>query len=81
MAIDTAAKRFRMLDFDIPTAPGIPPPDGTIDGDDRVAFLWLYLTPANIHPGAVSRQVLPTGDRARALPAVSRERVLSVIQL
>lgn len=46
MAIDTAAKRFRMLDFSIPTAPGMPPPDGTIDGDDRAAFLWLYLAGA-----------------------------------
>ena len=43
MAIDTAAKRFRILDFDIPTAPGMPPPDGTIDASDRVAFLWLYM--------------------------------------
>ncbi len=39
MAVDTAAKRFSMLDFDLPTQPGMEPPDGTIN---RSTYLWLY---------------------------------------
>lgn len=42
MATDTAAKRFSMLDFDLPFQPGMPPPDGVIDADDRFSFLWIY---------------------------------------
>lgn len=46
MAIDTAAKRLRALDFDTPIAPGMPIPDGSIDGDDRAGLLWLYFAAA-----------------------------------
>jgi hypothetical protein len=43
MAIDTAKKRFSMMDMGAPTPfPGITPPDGATSADDRAAFLWLY---------------------------------------
>lgn len=42
MAIDTAAKRFSIMDADLPTQPGMVPPDGTIDVGARLALLWLY---------------------------------------
>src|SRR3990167_10554901 len=42
MAVDTASKRFSMMDFDLPWAPGMIPPDGTVDAEDRTTFLWLY---------------------------------------
>lgn len=48
MAIDTEAKRFRIMDMDTPAgAPGIPTaPGGTLDGGERAAFLWLYFAGA-----------------------------------
>lgn len=42
MAIDSAAKRFSILDFDIPSQPGMGPPDGATSEGDRLAMLWLY---------------------------------------
>lgn len=42
MAIDSASKRFSMMDFDLPTQPGMMPPDGSITAPDRLAFMWLY---------------------------------------
>lgn len=42
MAIDTAAKRFSMMDMDGPTTPGLPLPSGSIDAAARQTFLWLY---------------------------------------
>lgn len=42
MAIDTAAKRFSMMDFDIPSQPGMLPPSGSVDAATRQTFLWLY---------------------------------------
>lgn len=42
MAIDTAARRFSMMDFDLPMQPGMTPPDNAIVAADRSSFLWLY---------------------------------------
>lgn len=42
MAIDTAAKRFSIMDADLPTQPGMVPPSGTINVGPRLALLWLY---------------------------------------
>lgn len=42
MAIDTAARRFSMLDFDLPFQPGMTPPDNAVIAADRASLLWLY---------------------------------------
>lgn len=42
MAVDTAAKRFAIMDFDIPTQPGMQPPVNGINAADRASLLWLY---------------------------------------
>lgn len=43
MAIDTAAKRFSMMDMGLEGyTPAVPLPDGTIDEGDRAHSLWLY---------------------------------------
>jgi hypothetical protein len=42
MAIDSTQKRFSIMDFDIPTQPGMSPPSGSIDAATRLALLWLY---------------------------------------
>jgi hypothetical protein len=41
MAIDTAAKRFSIME-DETTTPAIPMPDATISAGDRQWFLWSY---------------------------------------
>lgn len=51
MAIDTAARRFSIMDFDIPSQPGMMPPDGSITQPDRQSFLWLYGGIALAPPG------------------------------
>lgn len=40
--MDTAAKRFAMMDFDIPTQPGMQPPVNGVSAADRASLLWLY---------------------------------------
>lgn len=47
MAVDTAAKRFRMMNFEGPTAPGVPVP-GDAAADARTALLWLYFSGAQL---------------------------------
>lgn len=42
MAIDTAKKRFAIMDFDIPSAPGMSPPDNQVNMFDQYSLLWLY---------------------------------------
>ena len=42
MAIDSAAKRFSIMDFCIPSQPGMDPPDGSVAAADRATLLWLY---------------------------------------
>jgi hypothetical protein len=42
MAVDTAEKRFSMMDFDAPSSPGMSPPDGASAFGDRMAMMWLY---------------------------------------
>lgn len=43
MAIDSASKRYNMMDFcTSPYGPSTPIPDGTIAANDRLHFLWLY---------------------------------------
>jgi hypothetical protein len=42
MAIDSAAKRFSIMDMDGPTTPGLPIPSGTVGAAARQTFLWLY---------------------------------------
>lgn len=70
MAIDTAAKRFRIMDFDTPaSAPGIPTPSGVVDASERAASLWLYFAAAItvlgvdviLHGTVFQRFTLPAG--------------------
>lgn len=42
MAIDSAVRRFSMMDFDLPTQPGMGPPNASPDAGDREHLLWLY---------------------------------------
>lgn len=42
MAIDSAIRRFSLLDFDVPSSPGLGPPNATPDAGDRQHLLWLY---------------------------------------
>ena len=42
MAVDTAAKRFAIMDFDIPIQPGMQPPVNGVNAADRASLLWLY---------------------------------------
>lgn len=42
MAVDTAEKRFSMMDFDVPSSPGMSPPDEASAFGDRMAMMWLY---------------------------------------
>lgn len=55
MALDSAAKRFAMLDFDLPTQPGMVPPDGADSAFDRFSLLWLFF---NL-PGVIVNLVAP----------------------
>jgi hypothetical protein len=58
MPIDTAAKRFSIIDFDVPSSPATPPPSGSIGQGARFHNLWLYsgLAPASV-------ELLPTACR------------------
>lgn len=42
MAVDSAIRRFSLLDFDVPSSPGLGPPNATPDAGDRQHLLWLY---------------------------------------
>jgi hypothetical protein len=42
MAIDTAAKRYSMLDLDLPSSPALGPPSLLSDVGTRLHLLWLY---------------------------------------
>ena len=54
MAVDTAEKRFSMLNFgDGTTIHLLPEPDGTVDLDDRQHFLDCYSGIAFAAPGLV----------------------------
>lgn len=57
MAIDTAAKRFSIMDADLPTQPGMVPPSGTINVGPRLAFLWLYSGIVPTVSGAIAATV------------------------
>lgn len=46
MAVDTALKRFSMMDFDVPSAPALFPTGADTFGE-RLHGLWLY---AGIEP-------------------------------
>lgn len=50
MAIDSAIRRFSMLDFDTPTQPGMGPPNAAPDAGDRQHLLWLYAFDAGGEP-------------------------------
>jgi len=42
MAIDTADKRMSLLGLALPVPMVAPAPDGSIDLEDRLQWLWLY---------------------------------------
>jgi len=42
MAIDTKLKRFSMINLGMPTRGIVPPPDGTVDLEDRQVHMGLY---------------------------------------
>jgi len=42
MAIDTATKRFSIMDYDQVFMPALSVPDNTFDASDREHSLWLY---------------------------------------
>lgn len=49
MAIDTAAERLQILDYEDVLAAGLPVPDGAIGTDDRMHLIWLYAPEAIIY--------------------------------
>lgn len=66
MAIDTEAKRFRILDFlqDF-GAPGLPtPPVGSWGAGERAAALWLYFGAAVVGPTIVATPSLRATNQA-----------------
>lgn len=71
MAVDTAAKRFSMMDFDLPSQPGMGPPDGSVAASDRAALLWLY---NGIALAGFVVEVVAGGFRKRRLKLKRAER-------
>lgn len=52
MAIDSVAKRFRILNGLNPDGPFTIVPDGTIDASDRIGIIGLYLPAEEAAPPA-----------------------------
>ena len=69
MAIDTAAKRFSIMDFDLPTQPGMEPPDGAVN---RSTYLWLYSGIALDGPGGAPEVFITIIGRGPGMALVGR---------
>lgn len=57
MAVDTAAKRFSMIDMGQVFQPGLSVPDNATEVGDRLALMWLYAADQADPPVVVTNEI------------------------